>query len=274
MGLMDRALVVEFLKRIGADVEPTRENVAALLPLARRNAALTVVASEALNDARVRTDEYAAETLRLRRVLDAALAPLEGLSAAGQASARSLAAACVALGVASDSGQLLPAVLAMQERRAVASAERAELDATRAQLAARLEAVTAETRSVEERVRTQEGEAAKAAEQQTKQASQIAYYAAKQQEYAAGLAACEAHLQSVGYDEAVMRHSRLVGEFEALKRLEAECDPLQAELARFLDLEPHADLAKARIDAARDRLALLRAEYAKQLGSIADSADK
>jgi multidrug resistance efflux pump len=95
----------------------------------------------------------------------------------------------------------------------------------------------------------------------------------KKAEYKASLAACEAHLQQVGFDP-TLRHSVIASEFEALKAAERECDPLAAELARYGDLEPHLERAQARLDAAKASLAKLRAQYNMELSKLANVVDK
>jgi hypothetical protein len=77
----------------------------------------------------------------------------------------------------------------------------------------------------------------------------------------------------VGYDPA-LRHTELVAHFEALQATERECAPLVAELARFGNLEPHVERARARLDAAKASLAKLKAQYNQELAKLATVADK
>ncbi len=99
------------------------------------------------------------------------------------------------------------------------------------------------------------------------------YDSQKTAEYKASLAACESHLQHIGFDPAI-RHSVIASQFEALKQAEQESAPLVAELSRYGDLEPHLERAQARVDAAKATLAKLKAQYNMELAKLANVVDK
>jgi uncharacterized protein involved in exopolysaccharide biosynthesis len=80
-------------------------------------------------------------------------------------------------------------------------------------------------------------------------------------------------LQQVGFDPA-LRHAAIAHQFEALKLAEQECAPLEANLAKYGDLEPHLERAQARVDAAKASLAKLKAQYNMELAKLATAVDK
>lgn len=101
----------------------------------------------------------------------------------------------------------------------------------------------------------------------TKQTQLLPYFASKRAEYLTGIAQCNTHLESVGFDSN-LTHSAVVEQFEAMKAIPLTSEADVQFLASFADLEPDVDLARKRLQAAKERLANLKRQYSKMLQAI------
>lgn len=246
--------------------EVDKHTVERLLALLTTHEMRTQLAQQQLRDLRVRCDEYSEEARRMGACLDSVGLGAEHLSEGGKSCLRALSSAALAL----DCNPSLPALLAatgsMQEERNLLEAQFAALEGEREGVARRSAAVEAQLEAVRAAVQSAEKARAARESEASRQVQQLPYFASKKAEYEAGCTQCNEHLAAVGFDSE-LRHGRVAARFEALQK-ENGVEGDDAELAVFRDLEPDEDLARKRVQAAKETLALLKQQYAKQLQAI------
>ena len=186
---------------------------------------------------------------------------------AGRNTLHSLAHAAVALQVVRVQ-DFYQAILAMEQRKRVLEEEREQLAQQRHDLLKREEDVDAMLEATKAAVHTAEKEERGGLMQRQRQ--ELGYYEKKKAEYEEQLQQCQKLLEKVQFDPSV-RHQQCVVLFEELKAVQEACGPLENDLQQFYDLEPTVAEAKAKVEAAKAELALLKTQYSALLAEIANA---
>jgi hypothetical protein len=266
-----------------ATFEINKHTVDRLLSIVSVSELRTQIAQQLIRDLRIRTDEYVEETRRIGDTLDYIGMGSEHLSEGGRSCLRLLASTAHALGCGPSQSSMYTAITAMQAERQQLEEQRVALDMECAEYERNVTHYKMQLSNLRNAVEIMRAsDTAKDAESK-RQMQQLPYFVNKRKEYEASIAQCHAHLGKVGFDE-TLRHSIVVAKFASMKNDTASLrinegevnnssnssssNNNDASLARFLDLEPDVDLARKRVEAAKETLALLKQQYAKQLQAI------
>ncbi len=102
------------------------------------------------------------------------------------------------------------------------------------------------------------------------QSQQLAYFKVKKGEYERDAGDISSRLARAGFDAEKLSHAALVGLAEQIRTLDAQLEPLDAQLASFASLPPDLTLAHVRVAEARQQLAALEADFASQVRMMHD----
>lgn len=137
----------------------------------------------------------------------------------------------------------------------------------RQRLAKKVDYFSSQLKRVTHEVAKMEAEDASLQSEASKQTQLLQYFACKKAEYQTSIQQCESHLASVGFEEK-LRHAAVVENFQSVKSIPSASEADVQFLASFADLEPDVELARKRLQAAKETLVNLKRQYSKMLQAI------
>lgn len=218
-----------------------------------------------IDDLQQKTDEYAAETDRLRGILQQMGITQTSLSQSGTVSLRSLANVALILDTkdASDTSLLLGLNAQTQEKLRVEEERRHE-QRLQTQLFKKTKNALHTLNGLEKSLKSLEDQSQYQIPELTMRAKQAGFLQKKAREYMKNAHQLNLEVSKSGIDPSLYHHN-LVTASENLSDLKNRLQPMKAKLDSYQDLPWDLSLAKVKVEEAKQELATLETELGKHI---------